>query len=50
MEPVWSCGPIQPLSHIDLMETAELEEDEQEGDDIEYEEMLQYLVDDNDNN
>ena len=50
LEPVWACGPILPLSLIDLMETADLEEDEEAEDDIEYEEMLQYLVDDNDDN
>ena len=47
---MWSCGPILPLSLIDLMETADLGEDEEEEDDIDYDEMLQYLVDDNDDN
>ena len=37
-------------SLIDLIETADLEEDEEEEDDIDYDEMLQNLVDDNDDN
>ena len=50
LEPVWSCGPILPLSLIDLMETADLGANEEEEDDIDYDEMLQSLLYDNDNN
>ena len=51
LEPVWSCGPILPLSLIDLMDSPTIEEENEEDEDemdIDYDEMLQYIDDDND--
>lgn len=46
LEPVWSCGPILPLSLIDMLETGVCDEEEQDEDDMDYEEMLEYMDDD----
>ena len=44
LEPVWSCGPILPLSLIDLLEKTaqEVAEDEEaeEEQEIDYDELL----------
>ena len=44
LEPVWSCGPVLPPSLVDLLEKTadEAEEvgDEEEGQEIDYEELL----------
>ena len=49
LEPVWSCGLILPPSLIDLLETGTgiSSEDEEYGeDDMDYDEMLEYIDDD----
>ena len=49
LEPVWSCGIILPPSLIDLLETGtgiSSEDEEYEEDDMDYDEMLEYIDDD----
>ena len=48
LEPVWSRGPIIPLSRVDLLDTPEEEQEEnkEEAGVYDYEELLDYLDDD----
>ena len=46
---MWSCGIILPPSLIDLLETGtgiSSEDEEYEEDDMDYDEMLEYIDDD----
>lgn len=48
LEPIWSCGPILPPSLTDLLETVDDEAEEVEEEHaLNYDEMMQYLEDDN---
>ena len=31
LEPVWSCGPVLPMSLVDISHTVDREEEEEEG-------------------
>ena len=45
LQPVWSCGPILLQTIIDLLETGNFEDEECEEDDMNYDELLEYLDD-----
>ena len=42
---MWSCGPILSQTIIDLQETGTFEDEECEEDDMDYDELLEYLDD-----
>ena len=48
MEPIWSYGQIFPPSLVDLIENTSPNVEEFEEEDIDYDEILEYLDDDDD--
>ena len=48
MEPIWSYGDILPQSLVDLVEESETNIEEFEEEDIDFDEILEYLDDEDD--
>ena len=48
MEPIWSYGDILPQSLVDLVEESETNIEEFEKEDIDFDEILEYLDDEDD--
>ena len=46
MEPVWSYGPILPPSLIDLLDTGICQEESEDEEDVNFDDMIEYLDDD----